>query len=239
MLLRTLDYRKTLIILAVASLVPGILVAIPWPEKLPAGGVDTEHLTDLISHNSLWLAALVVAMYTPLEASISFWATTYLTDRGLGERRAAWFLSGFWGAFLLSRLLIATLLHAGYLHQGWDAWLLVIPPLLAAVTIGNMAGTVSPEKAGHGLLFLGFCLGPIFPTVMGVVMERMDQATPKLQGVGTAFGMIFAAGSIGSLLLAPVFASTAHKRTVQSALRVPMFAALILTAVALVFGLAK
>jgi fucose permease len=237
-LLRAIGYRKAIAVLAAASFVPAVLAALPGAEELRSGGVSiAEEFSGLVSHNSLWLAAVVVAMYTPLEASISFWATTYLTDRGLNERRAAWFLSGFWGAFLLSRLLVAALLHGGYLHQGWDSWILVIPSLLAAVTIGNMAGAVAPEKAGNGLLFLGFCLGPIFPTLVGMVFERMEE--DKLQGFGTAFGMLFAAGSLGCLVLAPVVASTADKKSVQSALRVPMFEALLLTAVVLVFGLAR
>lgn len=237
-LLRALGYRKAVALLALASLVPGILAALPGANEVRGGNPAlADEFSSLIGHNSLWLAALVVATYTPLEASISFWATTYLTDRGLGERRAAWFLTGFWGAFLVSRLLVAALLHGGYLRERWDAWVLVVPSLLAAVAIGNMAGTVGPEKAGNGLLFLGLCLGPIFPTLVGSVFERMEQ--DKLQSFGTAFGMIFAAGSLGSLVLAPVVASTANKKTVQSALRVPMFEALLLTAVALVFGLAK
>jgi fucose permease len=236
-LVRALGYRKAVALLALVPLALAVLVALAGFEESRDGVAVAEELSALASHNSLWLAAVVAAMYTPLEASISFWATTYLTDHKPGERRAAWSLAGFWGAFLVSRLLVGALLHSGYLPQRWDAWFLVIPPLLAAVTIGNMAGTVGPEKPRNGLLFLGLCLGPVFPMLAGMVFERMGE--DNLQGFGTAFGLIFAAGSLGSLLLSPVIASTARKQTIQSALRVPMFEALLLTAVALVFGLAK
>jgi fucose permease len=231
--IRLIGYRRALAILALACLVPGVLGALAGREDLPTGSGEP---LEVFSQNTLWLAALVLALYSPLEASISFWATTYLTERGSGEGRAAWLLSGFWGAFLVSRLVVAVLMHERYIRPEWSEWVLVIFAMLAAVILGNMAGTVGTARAGRGLLLLGFCLGPIFPTLVGMVFDRISQA--EIHADGTAFGMLFAAGSFGSALLAPVIAASVRRRTMQSALRIPMFGALLLTALALVFGLA-
>jgi fucose permease len=238
-LVRTIGYRWMLIALALACLAPAVLAALAAlaaPEDLrPASGEPVE-LSALLSHNSLWLAALVFALYAPLEAMVSSRAVTYLTDRGLRERRAAWLLSGFWAAFLASRLLAAALMHTRYLRPTWDGWVLVVPALLTAVILGNMAGTVGADRAGRGLVLLGFCLGPIFPTLVGMLFSHL--AKDDLRCDGTAFGLLFAAGSLGSLAFAPLARAPAKGQTLQAALRVPIFGALLLTAVALVFGLA-
>jgi fucose permease len=228
-----IGYRRTLAILSLLCLVPGVFAALAGADELAVGGGEP---LEALSQQTLWLGALVLALYSPLEASISFWATTYLTERGSGERRAEWMLSGFWAAFLASRILVALLMHARYIRPEWSPFLLVVPALLAAVILGNMAGTAGADRASRGLIVLGFCLGPIFPTLVGMVFERINQA--DVHADGTAFGTLFAAGTFGSGLLAPIIAATVRRRTMQAALRVPMFGALLLTALALVFGLA-
>jgi hypothetical protein len=94
-----------------------------------------------------------------------------------------------------------------------------------------MAGTANRGSAWRGILLLGFLLGPIFPTLVGVVFQLFPDRE------GTAYGTMFAIGSAGSLLLAPLIGVSAQRRSVQTALRIPMFLALALTATALVFAL--
>jgi hypothetical protein len=117
------------------------------------------------------------------------------------------------------------------MSEAWSPWLLVLFALLAAVILGNMSGTARPRNARMGLLYLGFLLGPIFPTLVAMLFKQHPQAQ------GTAYGLMFAVGSLGSLLLAPVIGTSARRRNVQAALRIPMLLALLLTATALVFGL--
>jgi fucose permease len=228
-LLRSLEFRRTVGLIALICLVPAFVCALPgeFPQL-------TEHGTfgDLLSNQNLWLASLVFLFYAPLEGSISIWTTTYLTDLGYGERRAAWLLSGFWAMFLLSRLLTAFAQHRRWIHPGWDPILvIVLPSLLAAVVLGNMAGTAQRSRALLGVLVLGFLLGPVFPTLVAMLFD----AFPRAQG--TAYGVMFAIGSLGSLILAPVIGISARRGTVQSALYIPMMLALVLTALALVFAL--
>jgi fucose permease len=225
-LLGTLGWRRTVALVAFFCLVPAFVAAVA-PVDLP----QKADLNALVGHEALWLAGLVFFFYAPLEASISVWATTYLTDLGHGERRAAWLLSGFWAMFLASRLLAAVWQHLRWLTPEWDPWVLVVPSLLAAVVLGNLAGSGQRGSARVGLLLLGFLLGPVLPTLVGMVFRCFPQET------GTAYGTLFAVGSTGSLLLAPFIGTSARRHTVQSALRIPMLLALGLTAAALVFGL--
>ena len=176
---------------------------------------------------ALLLAGLVFFFYAPLEGSISVWATTYLTDIGHGERSATWVLSGFWAALFGSRLFLAFLPF----HERWYPWLIVIPALLTVVTLGNLAGTAERAAPRGGLLLLGFLLGPIFPTLLAVMWNAFGHE------LGLAYGCIFAMGSLGGLILAPLVGARTSSGKTIAPFRVPMALALALTAAGLVFGL--
>jgi fucose permease len=228
-LLRTLEFRRTVSLLALLCLVPAVACVLPGNLSLTEQA-SRSTLQGLIESPLLWLAGLVFFFYAPLEGSLSIWATTYLTELGHGEHRAAWLLSGFWTTFLASRLLAAFALHR--LPETWNPWWpMVLLALLAAVVLGNISGTARPRRARLGLLVLGFLLGPIFPTLVAMLFRWHPQAQ------GTAYGLMFAIGSLGSLILAPVIGASARRRNVQTALRIPMLLALWLTAAALLFGL--
>jgi fucose permease len=239
LLLRTLEFRRCVAVIATLCLVPALLASVTDPAalELTPGRADLDRL---FVDKALWLAAAVFFLYAPLEAAVNVWTTTYLTDLGQSERRAAWVLTGFWAAFLASRLVAALALHHWpRLGQGWDFVLLVLPALLVAVVLGNLAGTASGAAAGRGTLLLGFLLGPIFPTLVGSLFQQLNDAKPPVYGFGTAYGMLFAVGSLGSLMLAPLIGARATRRSVQTALRIPMVIAIGLTLAALVFALAK
>ena len=183
-----LEFRRAAIVLAALCLAPALAAALTPTEQLHVG-VPAPDLLALMSDGNLWLVGLVFFFYAPLEGSVSVWATTYLTDLGMRERGAAWVLSAFWGAFLASRLLTALLLH--WAAAPWLApWLLIVVGALAAAVVGNMIGTGHQASARLSLVLLGFVLGPIFPTLVGVAF-RLAPAAP-----GTAYGAVFALGSV-------------------------------------------
>jgi fucose permease len=235
-LLRTVDFRRTLGLLALLCLVPAVAVA----TQLNAGEQFELKAGDyapnaVLRDPLLWLAGLVFCLYGPLEFAVGTWATTYLIDLGYKERRAARLLSGFWLMFLAARVLMAFLEERGILRGGSEYWLIPILGLLAAVILGNLAGAASYGRGGLGLLLLGAVLGPIFPTLIGILFDVFRQDRPR----GTAYGAMFAIGSLGSLVLAPVIGTYARGGTVQRALRIPMILALLMAAAAIVLGLMK
>jgi fucose permease len=228
---RSLGLKRTLALLAFVCMLPAFPAALASGESLELPG-RAGQAAFLPGQEYVWLAGLVFFFYAPLEAAVAIWTTTYLTELGHPERRAAWLLSGFWTAFLVSRLLTAAAQHADILPARFDTWLLVLPPLAAAVVLGNLAGTAHRRTPGAGLLLLGFLLGPIFPTLVGILLRRYPEEP------GMAYGLVFALGSAGSLTLGPLFNRRAARGTVQGALRIPMILALVLTGAALVFSLA-
>jgi MFS family permease len=233
LLLRALDFRRMVSLLALAALTPAILCVLPlFGEPISDAYPRTGHRPLEVfgaEFGYILLAGLVFFFYAPLEAAVGVWTTTYLTEAGHGERGAAWVLSGFWFAFMGARLLVAML----GLGQRWDPWLLVLPALFSAALLGNLAGTGSHRAARGGILLLGFLMGPIFPTLVGMLFRTC------MQERGTAYGLMFAIGSLGGLVLGPWLGvrASVRKEAVHSAFRIPMFLALLLAAMALVFSI--
>ncbi len=231
-LLRTLHYRRTVLILGLLCLVPAFLCLLPAfggkvDELLRETQQEAASLWDGTMTSHVLLAGLVFLFYAPLEGALGIWSTTFLTQTGYSERRAAGLLSAFWGAFLLSRLLVAFWQPKPY----WDPWLITVPALLAAVVLGNLAGTGGKTQAHNGLILLGFLLGPIFPTLVAVLFREFTQDR------GTVYGAMFAIGSLGSLLVSPLIGLRVRNSNAQRALQLSMLIALFLAAAAMVFGL--
>jgi fucose permease len=228
-LLAKIELRRSLAVLALLALVPAFLAVLPsgglWQIAVQRGDPST-----LIAEPACWLGALVLFFYAPLEAAISVWTFTLLAERGHEEREATGLLSGFWAAFLASRLLAALTQHMFWMTEWWDRTLIVVPPLLAAVILGNLAGASHAGRPRTGLILLGVLFGPVLPTLLSLTF-RAAPAAP-----GTAYGLVFAAGSLGSLLMAPLF-TLRSRPPLQMALRLPIFFALLVTAAALVLEL--
>lgn len=230
LLLDGLGVRRTLAVFALFALVPAFLAVFPSGEQWPIGD-RSGGVSELLREPSSWLAALVFFFYAPLEASLSVWTFRLLGERGQDGRQTRGLLTGFWVAFVASRLLAALAQHADYLTEWWDRPLVVFFPLLAAVLLGNLAGASHRGRPRAGLILLGVLLGPVLPMLLGLVFRHV---APTEQGL--AYGIIFAAGSLGSLLLSPLVA----RRTEQprlTILRLPILLALLLTAATLVMGL--
>ena len=103
--------------------------------------------------------------------------------------------------------------------------MIVVMPGIAAFALDRagvlgdamrVGGELNPDRA--------------YPTLLAMLFRYI---APAEQGL--AYGIVFAAGSLGSLLLSPVI-TLRTQRPVQT-LRVPIFLALLLTAVTLVLGL--
>jgi len=148
-----------------------------------------------------------------------------LTEHGKSESEAAYLLSGFWAMFMLARLLVAVVRPV----DGWDPWLIVFCAIGTAAMLGNLAGTASDGLSSFGVLALGFCLGPIFPTLIGVIFRDFPDAR------GTAHGVIFAVGSAAGLLLGPIMGIRLQKGS-QSIFTIPLMLSLGLLLATVIFS---
>jgi fucose permease len=229
LLLRATDLRGALGFVSLLALVPGLAAAIAgkFGEAMPA-----VELASLTAEPRFWMLGLAFLLYAPLEFAVATWGATYLiTDQGYSERRAAGFVWLFWLAFLASRLLLTAGLHLGILRETWAPLLVFLLALVASMALGNLAGGARARAAASALVMLGAALGPIFPTLTALTLVHFPETR------GTAFGAMYAVGSLGSLLLMPLLAILVREQRVVRGLRLLAPLSLILVVVALAIWL--
>src|SRR5205085_1331585 len=171
----------------------------------------------------VWLCGLALFCYAPLEASMGAWATTYLGERGVPTATASGLLSGFWLAFMVARLVTAFSLPAGR-----EAILILV---LALLCVGVLLGVVlctSPRAAMALVIAAGFLFGPVFPTLMAVLLGHF---APPVHG--RAVGLLFAIGGIGWTIIPLLLGAYAQRTSVQRGFAVAVGSAVALSVVAL------
>ena len=241
LLRRGLGFRPTMLILALLSALPAVLGALVDSSQLTVserpGGV-----VQLVQSEEVWLGALVLFFYAPLEGFVSVWVTKHLEELGESPRRATNLLVGFWGALIVSRLVMALIQHSSGMRDNYATWFMIVPALLVAAVLGNLAAMPRIGGIRVGLLLLGAFMGPIYPLVIGLVFRRL--AVPLEDGVldqtgnpGTAYALLCLGASLGGLVLSPLVGWCARARSRPIALLIPTFVALLLTAAAVVFSL--
>jgi fucose permease len=206
-LIRTAGFRRTLILAAVLCLAPAVAV-LAMPAHHPVSAREIADFGNLLGNPLLWLAAAMFLCYGPIESWLGTAAPRYLEESGYPRGRVPLFLVQVWLLFLAGRWLTAYLLHQEVLGPVSDVWLLSILAVWAVIALGNLAGTHTEAGATWGLRFLAASLGPIFPTLIGIVFKLTDP-----QAHGMAFGVVFAAGTAGNLALAPLCRGGSQKRT--------------------------
>jgi fucose permease len=203
-LVKKFGYGTGLALLAGAMLVP---VALGVPADMhpdaPAGAAGaTASLGALFTSRLFWIAGLAFLFYVPIESGVAGWATTLVTKQGPGgERAASVALSGFWLAFMGSRLLVSIV----GLHGREKPVLLG----LAVACLGLMLALVLLRgrlPVAAVVVAVGAICGPVFPTLIGVYLGGVD---PGL--LGRAVGFFFAFASTGWTLVPALIGMTARK----------------------------
>ncbi len=245
-LLRRAGYAWAVLVWAVLALLVGVFALFVDFAGLLAALEDAAEATGqararaadvgigaLLADPVMWLTALALVFYAPMEATMAAWATTYLTDRGLPEGRAFTLLSGFWLAFMGSRLATALLVAAFPLPAGGDTVLIIVLSLLCILVWAGAVFSAGRATAGAMVVLAGLVFGPTFPTIIGVLVGHVNvDVSPAL--AGRAVGLFFAIGGIGWSVIPMLIGAYARKTNVQRGFLIAVAAAVGLTVVALV-----
>jgi fucose permease len=184
----------------------------------------------LLGDPIMWLCALALFFYGPMEAAMAAWTTTYLSEMGTSETTASGLLSGFWLAFMSSRLITAMIIT-------WD--LLDLPEEiepqmilgLGLLSLGVLLCVVFSKTKTMAIAMViaaGFVFGPVFPSIMSVLLGHFDKAVH-----GRAVGLLFAIGGIGWTTIPMLIGAYAKRTSVQQSFLVAAAAALGLCTVAI------
>jgi fucose permease len=230
-LMRRTSLPVALFLASALALVPALLVAgvnfdalLPSAQSDDPGIANSSNLMSVLADPVLWLCGLALFCYGPLEASMGAWSTTYLTERGVRTERAATLLSGFWLAFMVSRLATAFTLSTGH-----EAILILV---LAVLSVGVLLGVVFSTRAPAAMtlvLAAGLVFGPIFPTLMAILLGHF---APSVHG--RAVGLLFAIGGVGWTAIPLLIGAYARRTSVQRGFLIAVAAALGLCVVAAV-----
>ena len=233
MILRRLGYSKGLSVLAMLAATPvvlGVFAAMQPPpiaaqdlaaaaataQQAPPGGSAA-----LLASPSFWVLGFAFLFFVPLETSVAGWATTLVLRQMPSDvpeirskRFAALTLSGFWLGFTGSRLIVsilgATGVLTGLLGRTNEQALLVamgvscVALMLALVFLkGHVATSLT-------ILLAGLACGPVFPTMMAVVLLSVPPDT-----MGRAVGFFFSFASVGWTVIPMLIGVVARKTDIQ------------------------
>jgi len=232
-LLRRAGFAPALLVLAVFALVSGVLAfGVDFKALLPPAveGADPG-IRVLLSDRIMWLTALALLFYAPMEATMAAWATTYLGDRGMAEGRAATMLSGFWLAFMCSRLATALIVARFPLPAGGDTLLIIALSILCILVWAGAVLSRGRATAGTMVVLAGLVFGPTFPTIVGVLMGHVSQDISPVLG-GRAVGLFFMVGGVGWSVIPILIGAYARKTSIQRGFLIAVAAAVGLTVMA-------
>ena len=148
-------------------------------------------LAAALKRRIVWVVAFFLLFYVGTEVSLGNWSYSFLLEERHGlPLFSGWIVSGYWIGLTLGRLVLPRVA----LRFGDKR---LIQGCLIGVTIGVLIIWLIPINvaAAIGLCFTGFCLGPIFPTTIGL----MSQLVPS-RILASAIGFLASLGSMGAAL---------------------------------------
>jgi fucose permease len=231
-LFQKVSYEKAVSALGVIILLP--LIGVFMAVYATSSGFKFMDAVALLKEPATILAAFVLFCYIALEASFTNWLAPFGKEVLSSEKpemetekvdaSAARLLSAFAIAMMAGRLITS---FSGITKFG--GWLIAGAAVLAAVIIVIMTRTKS-SKASYALAAAaGLVFAPAFPTTVGVTFAKFGG------GSGSLFGIIFAVGLAGAVIVPKAIGNMASGSSVQKSLKLllPACAVLVLLAIGL------
>jgi len=230
LLLRTAGFVAAALVLAVVALIPGVLAfgldfaKLVAPTTQQAAATAGPGIEVLLKDPIMWLTALALLFYAPMEATMGAWTTTYLGDKGVSETRSSAMLSGFWLAFMVARLFTALCVSPMVKTASQTNIMIIVLSLFCVVVWAGAVFSPSRGMACLMVILAGLAFGPTFPTIIGVLTGHVD---PKV--AGRAVGLFFMIGGVGWSVIPILIGTFAQKAGVQKAFLIAVASAVGLT----------
>lgn len=226
LLLKKLQYSKGLVVLAIVAALPmvlGLFAEMNPPAAAPPPGAPAQQsgMSVLLSNPLIWVLGFAFLFFVPLETSVAGWATTLIqrqTPVGVPPEQANRFasltLSAFWFGFTGSRLVVSILGAFGImtrmLGKTNEQRLLVIMGIACVLLMLALALAKGRTMTHVLILLAGMACGPVFPTMMAVVLLSVPPET-----MGRAVGFFFFFASVGWTVVPMLIGLVARKADIQ------------------------
>jgi hypothetical protein len=113
-------------------------------------------------------------------------------------------------------------------------WLVLVLAIVAAICLGNLAGSRGLRAPTVALLVVAGIIGPLFPTLVGLLFERFPASL-----WGSAFGAAAAAAFLSTRLLLPVLEGYVQRNGARPSVWLYAVGMLGLALVMLMLGVAR
>jgi len=234
-LFRKTSYQKAISVLGVIVLIPVVFALLAKYPQSQAGFAVGDAVA-LLKQPAVLLAALVLFCYISLEASFCNWIAPYSKEiiskdfpqmaGDVIDATAQQMLSVFAIAMMAGRLLASQL---QFITAHGDL-IIAIVALVSGLII--LAMTKSGAIWNSALVACaGLAFAPVFPTTVGITFAKFS---PEIYG--SVFGIIFAIGLLGAVIVPKAIGNLAKGSTVQKSLRLLIPLCLILVILVLVLG---
>jgi fucose permease len=236
-LFKKIPYEKAVATLGVIILIPVIFAATAvYPESQLAFAVGDAF--GLLAKPAVLIAALVLFCYIALEASFCNWLPPFgkevitaakpETEEAAADASAQRLLSIFAIAMMAGRLIVSQI--PGITDIG--SFFIAGAAVAAALIILAMTKCKSAVTAGLLAAAAGLAFAPCFPTTVGVTFAKFS---PEVYG--SIFGIIFAVGLLGAVIIPKMIGNMASGSSVQKSLKLLLPACGLLIVLALLMGI--
>lgn len=235
-LFRKTSYQNAVSTLALIMLAPVIVAILAIYPESKAGFAISDAFA-LLAKPVVLVAALALFCYISLESSFCNWLPPYGKEvisaatpdvtADAADASAQRLLSLFAIAMMAGRL-IASQIPA---ITEYGSCFIAGAAAISALIILVMTATKSFQQAQILAILAGLAFAPCFPTTVGVTFARFS---PEIYG--SVFGIIFAVGLLGAVIVPKAIGNLAKGSSVQRSLKLLIPACALLVVLALVLG---
>lgn len=244
-LFRKTSYEKAVGAMGVIIALPAILVLLAKGYPASAAKLDVVAAVKLLAEPAVLVAAFALFCYIALEASFCNWLPSFgkevlkkenaSIEEAIADASAQQLLSFFAIAMMAGRLATGLLpAKMGFDLTANGGFVIAGAALIAAVVIFLMMGCAKGQTAKVLAILSGLAFAPCFPTTVGVTFAKFS---PEIYG--SVFGIIFAVGLAGAVIIPKAMGNIAKGQSIQKSLRLLLPACVALLILALILGRIK
>lgn len=238
-LFRTAGYEKAVSVLGVIVLLPVLIALAAKGYPVSSARLDIAAAVKLLSQPAVLTAAFVLFCYIALESSFCNWLPSFgkevirkenaSIENAAADAFGQQLLSFFAIAMMVGRLATGLLpARIGFDLTANGGWVIAAAALVAAIAIFLMMQCTQSLQARLLAILAGLAFAPCFPTTVGVSFSKF---TPDIHG--SLFGIIFAVGLAGAVIVPKAMGNMAKGASIQKSLRLLLPVCIVLILLAL------
>ncbi|MHC5137958.1 MAG: MFS transporter [Planctomycetota bacterium] len=244
-LFRKTSYEKAVGAMGIIVALPAIFVLMAKGYPVSSAKLDVVAAGKLLAEPAVLVAAFALFCYIALEASFCNWLPSFgkevlkkenaSIEESVADASAQRLLSLFAIAMMVGRLATSFLPgKIGFDLTADGGYVIAGAAVISAVIIFFMMGCGKGGLANILAILAGLAFAPCFPTTVGVTFAKFS---PEVYG--SVFGIIFAIGLAGAVIIPKMMGNVAKGATIQKSLKLLLPACVILAILAFVLGQIK